>query len=146
MSVVPGKGTVLSHTVATAYVVIVQVRSVDLPEPAIETFEADFLDNVASGIPYQMTGRIEGGSLGFELWYDESLASHGALTALFVATSTTLLAASLLGFQVSMPGNKGQWSFLAPGLAIGGSVPLADGITASATAKVSGNVTIATGA
>ena len=56
----------LNQKIATAFTPVAQIISLDGPGMASETFEADTLDNTDAGIPYQSTGRTEGGSVSGE--------------------------------------------------------------------------------
>ncbi|MCH7700664.1 MAG: hypothetical protein IID37_03150 [Planctomycetes bacterium] len=80
MSKVIGKGTVLQESIATVFTAIAQIISLDLPEAETETVEADTLDNANAGIPYEATGRTEGGSVSGELYFDPTLAGHQQFT------------------------------------------------------------------
>lgn len=80
MAKLKGKGTKLQQFIATVFVDIAQVLSIDLSGAGVETFESDTLDNAATGIPYDLTGRAEGGTVSMELFYDPSLAGHQTLT------------------------------------------------------------------
>ena len=68
MALIKSKGTVLTLGIAGAGAAVGQMISIDLPEAEVETFEADTLDNTNAGIPYKASGRIEGGSVGGELF------------------------------------------------------------------------------
>jgi hypothetical protein len=121
------KGTVLSKGVANVLTAVSQVIGIDLPTVEVETFEADTLDNTDAGIIYKPTGRVEGGSLGFELFYDPY--SHTALEAIFAAPTTTT------NWSVTFVGG-GAWAFDCVGFSLGGTVALKDGLKGKATAKL----------
>src|SRR5688572_12231797 len=82
MAIIRSKGTILKIEIASTLTAVAQLISLDLPEGAAETFEADTLDNANAGIPHKPTGRTEGGSVGFEGFLDPVLASFQALTDL----------------------------------------------------------------
>ena len=78
------KGTALQQQIGGAYVAVSQIISLGGPELESETFEADCIDNADAGIPYQTTGRTEGGSLSGEMFYDPALDAHKDLLELLL--------------------------------------------------------------
>lgn len=133
-----GKGTVLKIDVGAGLVAVGQVISITPPEGANETFEADTLDNADAGIPHQSTGRTEGGSLGFEVFFDPT--SHSGLLGLLSTPDTD-------GFSASIDFTDAGDSTLtasAAGLSFGGgSISLNDGVKMSGSVKVDGVATVA---
>jgi hypothetical protein len=126
------KGTVLKKGVAEVLAAVSQVIGIDLPNEEAETFEADTLDNADPGIPYQSTGRVEGGSLGFELFLDPF--SHTALTGIFDAPTTET------NWEVDFIGG-GTITMDCAGFSLGGTVALKDGLKGKATAKLTKTAT-----
>ena len=124
------KGTSLQQLIGTVYTAVAQLISLDLPEGESETAECDTLDNSDAGIPYMPTGRSEGGSLGFELFYDPALSGHQELLTLI----TTPIAESwkLLFSDTS------EWAFAGAGISFGGTVALNDGLRGSGSIKLDG--------
>ena len=82
MAKVRCKGTKLQQELAMVFTDVAQVISLNYTGAASETYEADTLDNADAGIPYEPTGRSEGGSVDGELFYDPDLAGHQAVTDL----------------------------------------------------------------
>lgn len=121
------KGTILKKGVADVLAALSQVISIDVPTQEVETFEADYLDNTDAGIPYNPTGRVEGGSLGFEIFFDPY--SHTALTNIFAAPTTKT------DWEVDFIGG-GTYVCDAAGFSLGATVALKDGLKAKCTAKV----------
>jgi hypothetical protein len=139
MAIVRGKGTVFNLEVATVLTAIGQIISIDLPEHAAETFEADTLDNAAVGIPHKATGRVEGGSVGLEGFLDPALASFQIMTDLLITpVLTTSNDGGSIVFANSSPTT---WAFSVAGMSVGGSVVLNDGVKFNATIKLDGAVT-----
>lgn len=132
MAKVPTKGTALKQTLATVLTAVAQVISIDLPDMESETYEADTLDNTDAGIPYESTGRTEGGSLSGELFFDPALAGHQALTALLTtpADESWTLTFADTGATV--------WTFTGAGFSLGGTVALADGLKGNFSIKLDG--------
>ena len=140
MSIIKSKGTVFSMGVGGASTAIAQIISLDLPEQAVETFEADTLDNSGVGIPYKSTGRVEGGSVGGELFFNTTTHSI------------------IIGFLTSPPdpdddpqgtgsitfGGGGGLTFEIAGISLGGSVALNDGVKGTFNAKLDGVATYTT--
>ena len=126
------KGTALQQLIGTVYTAIAQLISLDLPEAESETYEKDTLDNTDAGIPYGATGRSEGGSLGFELFYDPALAGHQAVLALI--TTPTEESWKL----VFVDGGTSEWAITGAGISFGGTVALNDGLKGSGSIKLSG--------
>lgn len=132
MAKIKSKGTSLKQEIATVYVAVAQVISMDLPEAESETYEADTLDNATAGIPHEPTGRTEGGSHGFELFYDPVLSGHQSLLALL----TTPAAQNWK--TVFADAGTSEWAFAGAGFSMGGAVALGDGLKASASIKLNG--------
>lgn len=135
MAIVIGKGSVFKQEVSTVLTTIAQLYSIDLPEHAIETFEADTLDNTNVGIPYKPTGRVEGGSVGLSGFLDPALASFQILTDRINAP-TTAEGASIT-FADS---GTTAWTFETAGLTLGGTIVLNDGVKFTCTIKLDGAI------
>ena len=137
MSIIKSKGTVFSMGVGGASAAIAQVISLDLPEQAVETFEADTLDNSGVGIPYKSTGRVEGGSVGGELFLDTAV--HTVITGFLAAPpdpDDDPQGTGSIAF-----GGGGTLSFEIAGVSLGGSVALNDGVKGSFNCKLDGVAT-----
>lgn len=135
---VVGKGTVLQQDISSTMTAVAQVVSIDLPEGETETTEADTLDNANAGIPYEPTGRTEGGSLTAELLFDPALAGHQEFTDKLNAPLTNLPD----DFKVIFA-NTGstEWPFTVAGISLGGSVRVNELVKANVTLKLDGTVT-----
>jgi hypothetical protein len=131
------KGTVIAQDVATTYLAVAQVISIDLPDMESETYDAGTLD-AGTGIPYEPTGRTEGGSMSGELFYDPGLAGHIELTTLLTTPAKN-------NWRISFT-NTGtaRWTFSGAGLGMGGTVALNDGLKANFSVKLDGIPTFAT--
>lgn len=130
MSIVKCKGTVLSKKVAEVYTAVAQIISLDLPEMESETFEADTLDNPDAGVPYEPTGRTEGGSTGGELFLDPALAGHLALLALLTTPAKA-------DWQITFADTAAtKWPFTGAGFKLGGKLALNDGLKATFSIKL----------
>jgi hypothetical protein len=131
MAKVKCKGTKLQRTIASVLTDVAQLIDFNWSGCESETYEADTLDNTDAGIPYESTGRTEGGSVAGNLFFDPALAGHQGLTRLldtpqeeawnitFVDTGTT------------------DWPFTGAGFGMGLTVALSDGLKASFTIKLS---------
>lgn len=138
MAKVKCKGTTLSQEVGTVATTIAQVISLDLPDIEAETYEADTLDNTDPGIPYEPTNRVEGGSIGGELFYDPNLAGHQALLAILGDPSTLMSSDAnpeemILTFQDA---GSSTWTFTIAGASFGGTVALNDGLKGTFSFKL----------
>src|SRR5687768_14765302 len=139
MAIIIGKGTALKVEVASTLTAVANLISLDLPEHSAETFEADTLDNASVGIPHKATGRVEGGSVGFEGFLDPVLASFQMLTDLLLDPT---FATTGDGASITFADAAGSvWAFTMAGLTLGGSVVLNDGVKFSGSIKLDGTVT-----
>lgn len=132
MAKIKCKGTALQQTVAAAYVTIAQVISLELPEAETETYESDTLDNTDPGIPYDNTGRVEGGSCSGELFYDPALAGHKNLLALITTPQDELWKIIFADTGLS------TWTFTGAGFKFGAAVALNSGLKGSFAIKLDG--------
>ena len=139
MSKIKCKGTALAQEIASSYVTVAQVISLELPTVESETFEADTLDNTDAGIPYQATGRTEGGSCSGELFYDPALVGHQNLTELLRVPQDE-------NWQITfMDSEDSTWTFTGAGFSLGGTVALNDGLKATFSIKLDGIPTFPSG-
>lgn len=139
MSKIKCKGTALAQEIASSYVTVAQVISLELPTVESETFEADTLDNTDAGIPYQATGRTEGGSCSGELFYDPALTGHQNLTELLRVPQDE-------NWQITfMDSEDSTWTFTGAGFSLGGTVALNDGLKATFSIKLDGIPTFPSG-
>lgn len=139
MAIIIGKGTALKKEIASVLTAVANLISLDLPEGAAETFEADTLDNANPGIPHKATGRVEGGSVGFEGFLDPVLASFQAFTDML---NDPTLATTDDGGSITFADTAATvWPFQIAGVTIGGSVVLNDGVKFSGSLKLDGMVT-----
>ena len=126
------KGSILEQSIATVYTAVAQIISMDLPKFASETYEADTLDNASAGIPHKPTGRTEGDSLGFELFFDPALTGHKALISLLSSPASQNWK---LKFADSGPTT---WPFVGGGFSLGAKIDMKDGLKAQASIKLDG--------
>jgi hypothetical protein len=136
MAKVKCKGTVLQQYLVATFTPVAQIISLDLPDMEAETFEADTLDNANAGIPYDPTGRTEGGSVGGELFYDPALAGHQAILTLLTTPPAT--AAKETWKIIFADTGASEWAFTGAGVSFGGTVALGDGLKGSFGIKVDG--------
>jgi len=139
MAIIKCKGTSLQQKLANIYVAVAQIISLDLPQAESETFDADTLDNANSGIPYEPTGRSEGGSCGFEFFYDPALTGHQNLTELIRVPQAEDWKVIFANVTTSV------WTFSGAGFSLGGTVALNDGLKGTGSIKLSGIPTYPTG-
>ena len=135
MAKIVGKGTVLQQELSTVYTAVAQILSIDMPDMESETYESDTLDNATAGIPHDPTGRSEGGSCGFELFFDPALAGHQSLLELI--DDPTSYADQSWKLIFSDTGST-EWDFDGAGFSLGGSIPLSDGVKANCSIKLDG--------
>ena len=133
MAILICKGTKIQEDIASTLTDIAQVLSIDGPDPEVETFEADTLDNASAGIPKKPTGRTDGGSVGFEMFFDPSLADHTGLLDL-IETPVSKGWALVWSDAVVWPFD-GIFKGLSP------TVDMADGLKASASIELDWTVT-----
>lgn len=131
MSKIKSKGTALQQEVASAFVAIAQMISIDGPDMESETYEADTLDNTDAGIPYENTGRSEGGSLSGELFFDPALDGHQDLLDLLENPQEESWK------LVFADDAETEWAFTGAGISFSPTVALNDGVKASVSIKLS---------
>ncbi len=131
------KGTVIQQDVATTYVVVAQVISIDLPDMEALAYDANTLD-AGVGIPYEPTGQTEGGSCSGELFYDPGSAGHQELTTLLTTPAKNNWQVQFTNTGTSM------WTFGGAGFSMGGTVALGDGLKANFAIKLNGIPTFVT--
>ncbi len=134
MAKLRGKGTILNSDISGAAVAVAQIISLNIPDMESETYESDTLDNPDAGIPYDVTGRTEGGSMSAEMFFDPGLAGHQALLQVLSAPVDYADTAWNLIFASASP--SVTWPFVGAGLGIGGPIVLNDGIKATMTVKL----------
>lgn len=82
MAKIKVKGTQLQQNLGGVFAAVAQLTSCSVSGSESETVEADTLDTIGAGIPYEPTGRSEGGSVDFDLIYDPRLQGHQSITDL----------------------------------------------------------------
>jgi len=138
MALIKSKGTSLAQEIGTVSTAIAQIISLDLPDFEAETYEADTLDNTDPGIPYEPTNRVEGGSIGGELFFDPALAGHQALLAILGDPSTLMSSDANPEEMILTFADTGTtaWTFTIAGFSFGGTVALNDGLKGTFSAKL----------
>lgn len=132
MSKLKSKGTALSVSIASVYTAVAQIIDMDKDDMAEEFFESDTTDNPDAGIPYDPTGRTEGGSLSGNLFLDPALSIHKTLLG-FLATPAAR--AWKLTFADTA---ATAWTFSGVGFSLAGpKVNLKDGVKAAFKIKLS---------
>ena len=132
MSIIKCKGTALQHEIASTLTSIAQVLSLDGPDGEVESFEADDLGNALAGIPMKPTGRATGGSVSFDLFFDPTLAGHMDFTDQLVTPASTSWAIVFSDTTV--------WPFDGILKSVSPTVDLADGLKASGSIELDGQV------
>lgn len=127
------KGTALQHSIASTLTDIAQIVSFDGPDAEVETVESDTLDNTAVGIPMSVTGRVTGGTVSGELFFDPSLAGHQDLT-------DQLLTPAVTNWNITWTDDT-DWPFAGILKSCTPTVDLADLLKASFEIELSGIVT-----
>lgn len=130
MAKVKCKGTALQQEIASTYTAVAQIISLDGPEMESETYESDTLDNSDAGIPYDETGRTEGGSLSGELFYDPALDGHTDLLALLTTPQGENWKIIFADTGTS------EWTFAGAGFSFSPTVALNDGLKANFSIKL----------
>ena len=138
MALIKSKGTVLNLGIAGASAAVGQMISIDLPEMEVETFEADTLDNTNAGIPYKATGRIEGGSVGGELWLDPMVSSTAIRGFLVSGAANLTPAAASNTASVVLGDESTTCTFNTAGMSLGGAVALNEAVKGNFSAKLDG--------
>ena len=136
MAQVKCKGTALQQEVASTYVTVAQVVSLDGPGMESETYESDTLDNSGAGIPYAATGRTEGGSLSGEMFLDPALDGHQDMLDLLKTPQDE-------NWKVVFADTaETEWPFTGAGFSFSPAVALNDGLKGNFSIKLDGIVTL----
>lgn len=140
MGLIKSKGAVLNLGIAGASAAVGQMISIDLPEAEVETFEADTLDNANAGIPHKASGRIEGGSVGGELFLDTAAAMSPILGFLTNGAANLDPAADANTASVVMTAGTTNLTctFNTAGMSLGGTVALNEAVKGNFSAKLDG--------
>jgi hypothetical protein len=129
---IKSKGTRLQAQIAGVFTDVPQLLSIELPEAETETFEADTLDNTSSGIPYEVTGRTEGGKASGELFLDPESAVHRFLTSLLKTPAKVNW--KLIFANVAAT----AWPFSGAGFSLGATIAVKDGVKSKFGIKLDG--------
>lgn len=119
------KGTTLQVTIASVLTTVAQVIELNVGQDAIETFEADYLENSSAFIPKAQTGRSTTGDISGTLFFDQALANHAFIN------STITTPASVAGKINLIGGNYQTFDIIS--FALGLSVRLNDGLKGNFT-------------
>lgn len=131
------KGTALQQDLASTLTTIAQMVSIDGPPADVETFESTGLDSSA-GKEFDVTGYVEGGEVGFELFFDPALAGHQNLTDLI---TTPVVEAWAIDFaDVGLT----TWTFNGILRSFSPAVNMRDGLKASGRIQLDGIVSYPT--
>lgn len=136
MTVIVSKGSKIQHEISETLTDVAQVISIDGPDAEVETFEADYLGNTSPGIPMKPTGRVSGGSVSFEMFFDPTLAGHQDLT-------DQLLTPAVTNWAIVFSDTT-SWPFAGTLKSLTPAVDLADGLKASGEVELDGLVTYPT--
>ncbi len=138
MALIKSKGTVLNLGIAGLSSPIGQMLSIDLPQMEVETFEADTLDNINDGIPYKASGRIEGGSVGGELFLDPTVSQTAIVGFLTSGADNIDPAATANTASVVLGDGSTTCTFNTAGMSYGGTVALNEAVKGNFSAKLDG--------
>lgn len=136
MAFVKSKGTLLQYASGNTYATLSQIVSLDGPELQAESVEFDTLDNNAAGIPYEPTGRTEGGKVSGELFFDPALAAHKILTGLLTTPAK-------INWNLAFADtNTTDWPFSGADVSLKPTAALKDGLKAAFSIKLNGIPTL----
>ena len=138
MALIKAKGTTLNLGIAGASAAVGQMISIDLPEMEVETFEADTLDTSGAGIPYKASGRIEGGSVGGELFLDPMVSSTAIKSFLISGAANLSPAAASNTATIVLGDGSTTFTFATAGMSLGGTVALGEACKGKFSAKLDG--------
>lgn len=138
MAKVVCKGTVLKQEIASSLTAVAQVISIDHDGAEAETFDSTTLDTTGAGKEYTATGYAEGGSVGFDVFYDPALAGHQSIT-----DDVTTPAERNWELTFADTGTTSS-AFVAAGTGFGFNVDQNDGLKASVSLKLDQLMTYAT--
>lgn len=140
MAVVRCKGTTFKVTIATVLTPLAQIISMDFGPIKMETVECDTLDNTSPGIPKMNTGRVDGGKVSGELYFDPALAGHVSYVGLVEAPPTTTMACAIV--FANSPASTMLYN--AVGFSLSGTIGLKDGLKGKFDMEISGLPTFST--
>lgn len=132
MAKIISKGTVLKQDISSTLTAIAQIISFSLDGAEVQTFNSNTLDNTSAGIPYDVTGYTEGGSMSGELFFDPVLAGHQEMT-------DSLITPAKKDYEVVWAdAGTTAWSLSVAGLGMGFTTTIEDGLKSSFTGKLNG--------
>jgi hypothetical protein len=133
MAKVRSKGTAWAVSIASVFTVIGQALSIDKDEMKSEDYESDTLDNADAGIPYDLTGRSEGGSISAELFFDPLLACHTYMLGLITTPAKSNHQLTFANSSLTV------WTFSAASVSFTGpKFALKEGVKATVKVKLDG--------
>lgn len=127
MAIKKCKGTLLKVEIASVFTTVAQVIELDVGQDAIETFEADYLENSEAYIPHEQTGRSSAADVSGTLFYDPALANHQFIT-------DTIAAPAKVNGKIVLVGST-ELVFVIVSFAMGLAVRMNDGLKSSFTLK-----------
>lgn len=125
MAIKKCKGTLLKVEISSVFTTISQLIELDVGQDAIETFEADYLDNSDAYIPKAQTGRSSAGDISGTLFYDPDLTPHQFFTDTIAAPTTANGKIILV--------NNDEHTFVIVSFALGLAIRMNDGLKAPFT-------------
>ena len=133
MAKVPGKGTVIEHTISAALTPIAQVLSIEESGGESETYQSSALDLAGAHHEYTPTGYSQPGTLQMELYFDPALAGHQ-----FIASLIKTPALNAMNLKYADAGTTAK-PFTSAGVALGQTIAMDDGVRASVTHQITGD-------
>jgi hypothetical protein len=132
MAKIVGKGTVISHTIASTLTPIAQVISIALAGAASQTFDDTALDGTVF-MTRSPTGYSAPGTCALELFFDPALTGHQAITDLIAAPASNAMRVTYANSGATTQ------SFTTCGVEVGVTVAMDDGVKMSVTYQISGD-------
>lgn len=140
MAKIPGKGTVLQHTISMTLTDIAQLTDIDISGTESLTYDSTTLDG---GVfkTYDPTGFSEPGTVTAGLFFDPALAGHQFITDTIGAPldSMTGLPNDLAMKIIYADTATTEQSFTASGISFGATVVMDDGVKGTATYQIDGD-------
>jgi hypothetical protein len=126
------KGTIIKQTISSTLTAVAQITEFNHSGAESETFDATTLDTSGAGKEYSQTGYAEGGSFGFNMFYDPALAGHKAITALVTTPASCIWN---ITFADTAPTTC---AFTSAGIGFGLTGAMNDGLKADVNLKLTG--------
>lgn len=132
MAKVPGKGSIVKHTISASLTAIAQLTSAEVTGTQSLTWDSTTLDG---GVfkTYDQTGYAEPGTVSLEMLFDPALAGHQ-----FITDTIRVPADNAMTLTYADAATTTQ-AFVGAGITFGAVIAMDDGVKATAEYQIDGD-------